>query len=199
MTVLIVLVCLLLLGLLPFGIVLQYEHKIMQIWLTIGTLRFRVFPAKEKRQSAKAGKGNKKDTFESHAQVKNMKQDLSRFVPLVRLVIDFLLDFRTKLQIDYLQFRMILAGGDPCDLSINYGRAWAVLGNAMPLLERCFTIKKRDLEIACDYMEDTTKITAYIKMTITVAHILLLGGYHGFRLLRKYFQITKSAKDGALS
>ena len=94
---------------------------------------------------------------------------------------------------------MILAGGDPCDLSINYGRAWAVLGNAMPLLDRCFTIKKRDLEIACDYIEDTTKITAYVKMTITVAHILLLGGYHGFRLLRKYFQITKSAKDGALS
>jgi len=199
MTVLIVLVCLLLLGMLPLGIVLQYEHRIMQIFLAIGPLRFRVFPVSAKRRNAKVGKTKKKDTFESHAQVKDKKQDLSRFVPLLRLIFDFLLDFRTKLRIDNLQFRMILAGGDPCDLSINYGRAWAVLGNAMPLLDRCFTIKKRDLEIACDYIEDTTKITAYVKMTITVAHILLLGGYHGFRLLRKYFQITKSAKDGALS
>ena len=44
-----------------------------------------------------------------------------------------------------MRLKVVLAGGDPCDLSLNYGRAWIALGNIMPHLERYFVIKKRTL------------------------------------------------------
>ena len=45
----------------------------------------------------------------------------------------------------------MLGGGDPCDLAINYGKAWAALGNLWSRLEQFFVIKKRDVEIQCDF------------------------------------------------
>ena len=63
------------------------------------------------------------------------------FLPLVKIALDFLGDFRRKLRLDNLYLRLILAGSDPCDLAVNYGRAWAALGNLMPQLEKWFVIK----------------------------------------------------------
>jgi len=114
-------------------------------------------------------------------------------------VLNFLNDFRCKLRINDLRLKVVLAGGDPCDLSINYGRAWIALGNIMPHLERYFTIKKRELAIECDYVADSTMIDGYIHLTITVGQILSIGFFHGIKLFRKYLKITRNAKDGAIS
>lgn len=197
---LIVLVCLLLIGSIPLGICAQYDQGEAQAWIIVGPLRFPIYPRRTgKAKKRAAGKTKSKDSFESHAQVKKKSRSFTDYFPILQLVLDFLIDFRAKLRINELRFKAILAGGDPCDLSINYGRAWAALGNIMPLLERCFVIKKRNLEIACDYTADVTQITGYVNMTITASHILMIGVYHGAKLLRKYFQIINNAKDGATS
>ena len=76
------------------------------------------------------------------------------FLPIVDLVLDFIAAFGRKLRVNQLQLKLILAGGDPSDLAVNYGRGWAVLGNLMPLLEKAFVIQKRDLEVECDFLSD---------------------------------------------
>ena len=72
------------------------------------------------------------------------------------------------------------------------------MGNILPLLEQCFVIKKRNLEIACDYTADATYISGYVDMTVTIGQILAMVIYHGARVFRKYLQIMKEAKDGAV-
>lgn len=198
MVLLIVLLCLVLIAMIPLGACLRYGQQGTYAWIVTGPFRFQVYPTNKRRSKRKsAGRTKKKDGFESHARVNKKNRKLSVFLPLVRLILDFLTDFRSKLRINDLQLKVILAGDDPCDLSIHYGRAWAALGNLMPYLERFFVIKKRNLEVECDYTADSTQINAYINMTITIGHIFFIGAYHGIRVLRKYIQITKNAKDGA--
>lgn len=200
MILLIVLLCLLLIGLIPLGVCAQYGQQGAQAWIIIGPFRFLVFPGiKHKNKRTNSGRARKKDGFESHAQSKEKDRKMTDFLPIVRLVLDFLIDFRRKLCVNELRLRVILAGGDPCDLSLNYGRAWAALANIVPQLDRYFAIKKRDLEIECDYVAESTRINGYIHMTIAVWEILSIGIFHGIKLLRKYLQITRNAKDGAIS
>ena len=96
-----------------------------------------------------------------------------------------------------MELKLILAGDDPCDLAVNYGKAWAALGNLMPQLERVFIIKKRDLEVECDFTADQTLVFARLDLTITLGRLLHLIVVYGIRLLRQYLSIVKTRKGGA--
>ena len=119
------------------------------------------------------------------------------FLSLVPIVLDFLGDFRRKLRVNRLEMRLILAGGDPCDLAVNYGRAWIALGNLMPQLERVLVIKKRDVEVECDFMASQTLVTARVDLTITLGRFLTATCKFAFRALKEYLNIMKKRKGGA--
>ena len=120
------------------------------------------------------------------------------FMPLLHAVLDFLSDLKSKLRVDVLQVYVTLAGGDPCDLAINYGKAWAAVGNIMPHLERIFVIKNRDVQVNCDFTGDKTRVYARLDLTVTVARLLSLGLRYGTKVIREYLQIVKIKKGGAL-
>ena len=95
-----------------------------------------------------------------------------------------------------LEVNLVLAGGDPCDLATNSGKAWAALGNLRPRLERLFVIKKRDLEVECDFTSDETLITARLDITITLGRLIALAVRYGIRALREFLKIMKLRKGG---
>ena len=121
---------------------------------------------------------------------------LQEFLPFVKLGLELLGDFRRKLRLDEMYLRLILAGGDPCDLAVNYGRVWAALGNLMPQLERLFVIKKRDVEAECDFTASETKVIARVDVTITLGRLLTLGAVYGIRALKEFLAMKKR-KGGA--
>lgn len=119
------------------------------------------------------------------------------FLPLVKELFRFLGDFRRKLRVDNLEMKLIMGGGDPCDLGINYGRAWAALGNLLPQLEKLFVIKKRNLEVECDFTASETLVIARLDLTITLGRLLaavftLIG-----RALVTFIKILIKRKGGA--
>ena len=97
---------------------------------------------------------------------------ITDFLPLVKVVLKFLDGFRRKLRVNVLELKLIMAADDPCDLATNYGRAWAAVGNLMPQLERVFVIKKRNIEVECDFTADKTRVLARLDLTITLGRIL---------------------------
>ena len=114
-------------------------------------------------------------------------------------MLDFLGDFFCrKLRVNVLKLKLILAGDDPCDLAVNYGRAWAALGNLVPQLERFFVIQKRDMQVECDFTADKTLIDAQLDLTITLGRLLGLGVRYGTRVLREFLKIVKLKKGGAV-
>lgn len=123
---------------------------------------------------------------------------LMDFLPLVELVLKFVGEFFHKtLHIDVLYLKMTMAGGDPADLAISYGNTWAALGNLWPYIDRMFTIKKRDIQIQCDFEASETLVNARVDITTTLARLLgLILGY-AFRILIKFLKIMWDRKKKA--
>ena len=113
------------------------------------------------------------------------------------MILDFLSAFGRKLRVKHLDMKLILAGDDPSDLAVNYGRGWALLGNVMPLLENAFVIKERNLEVECDFLADKTVIIARLDISITIGRVFSLAAVRGIPILREVMKVMNKRKGGA--
>lgn len=182
---------------LPLGVSAKYDAAGPLVRLIAGPVRLTLYPGakkdkpeKEKKKKAKKPAGEKKPPAEKKTGGK-----LSDFYPLVDTALAFLNDFRRKLRVERLEMKLILAADDPCDLAVNYGRAWAALGNLMPRLERVLVIKKRDLQVECDFIAEQTTIFARVDVTITLGRLLYLGARYGLRALKQFLNIKKGGAE----
>ena len=193
---------LVLLAILPIGVSIIYNTYGLLGRLIAGPVKITVFPSKkekeEKKKKEKPQKEAKQKAPSASAKSKEKKGgSFTDFLPIVDLALEFLGKFRRKLRVNRLELKLVMAGDDPCDLAVNYGKAWAALGNLMPQLERLFVIKKRNLEVECDFTAEKTLIFARLDLTITIGRILSLGVVYGIRILRQYLKIMKTRKGGA--
>ena len=192
-----------LLAVLPVGISALYNEDGPLVNLRIGPIKILLFPGKKKEETEKKDKKEKnKPKKESKGSSKKEKKtkkggSIQEFLPLVEKVLDFLNAFRRKLRVNHLEMKLILAGSDPSDLAENYGKAWTILGNMMPLLENAFVIKKRNLEVECDFLADSTLIVARLDITITVGRVLSLLIVQGIPALREFLKLMNKRKGGA--
>ena len=185
------------LSILPLGVRAGYQSGGAVVHLVIGPFRFVLYPGKRKnKKQTEAAEKEKQASSETNRQ-KTTGGSVRDFLPLVRVLLDLLQDLRRKLRVDLLELRIVLGGGDPCDLAINYGRAWAALGNLMPQLERLFVIKKRNLEVACDFTSEETTVFARLDITITLGRLLVLAIVYGIRAIDQYIKIMNKRKGGA--
>lgn len=183
---------------LPLGIKAKYDEGGAAAWLILGPVRTLLYPSDKKEKKAKKEEAVKEESKKTAAEEKK-GGSFSDFFPLLDAVLDFLGDLLCrKLRVKKVQAKVIMAGDDPCDLAVNYGRAWAALGNLVPVLERFFVIKKRDLQVECDFTAQETLINAQLELTITLGRLLHLGLRHGIRMLREYSKIRKLRKGGAV-
>lgn len=201
---LIVLGILVLLAITPVGVHAGYNSDGILLRVIAGPARITVLPAKkkdkkpkEKTPKPKKQKQVKAATSASTTEKKPEKGgSITDFLPLLQIVFDFLGEFRRKLRVNRLDLKLILAGGDPCNLAINYGKAWAAVGNLMPQLERFFVIKKRNVEVECDFVSSQTLIIARLDLTITIGQIVSMAVRYGIRALREYLKIVNIRKGG---
>lgn len=193
---------LLLIGAIPVGAQVHFDEDGLAVKIVASSLRIQIIPMKKKKEKAPKPKkvSKKKQPVQKKSPAEAPKKKggkLTDFLPLVKVGLDFLNDFRRKLRVNHLYLKLIMAGGDPCDLAINYGRAWDALGNLLPMLERVFVIKKRDLEVECDFEASSTRVFANLDITITIGRLLSLATVYGFRMLITFLQIKKKRKGGA--
>ena len=198
----------LLLAILPLGVFVSYDEDGVLVKIVAGPVKITLFPRPKKGK--KSEKKSKKKTSASPAeqlpkppqppkQIPEKKKGGSwtDFLPLVQVALDFLGSFRRKLRIDQLELKLTMAGDDPCDLAVNYGRAWAAVGNLMPQLERLFVIKKRNIEVACDFTASQTLVKFRSEATITLGRLVSLVVVYGIRVFREFWKIKTKRKGGA--
>ncbi len=197
---------LLALAVLPLGVRIRYNDAGFVLKVIAGPLKITVFPRKKKPRKQKVKQKKPKDeqkaepSFsedkpprppEAQPEQKEKGGSLTQFLPLIKLGLKFLGDFRRKLRLDNLYVRLILAGDDPCDLAVNYGRIWAAVGNLMPQLERLFVIKKRDIQVECDFAASETCVVAHLDITITLGRLLALALVYGVRVLIEFLSMKR--------
>ena len=204
-----------LLAILPLGASVKYNSDGPLVRVIAGPIRFTVFPMKKKEKKEKKPKEKKqkkakkvkkekpkKETEKSSKTTKEEKKEkggsILDFLPLVKVGLDFLNGFRWKLRVNRLELKLIMAADDPADLGMNYGRAWAAVGNLIPRLEQNLVIKKRDIEVECDFTTSETLVIARLDITITLGRIIALVVVTGIRALREFLKIMKKRKGGAV-
>lgn len=207
-----------LLAVLPLGVRICYNSDGLLIRLILGPVRLTVFPMpkkkqkKDKKKKAKTEQPVSEKAEPTTSEGKPLPQppqppketkkkesggSLLDFLPLVKTALALLNDFRRKLRVDRLYLRLILGSSDPCDLAVNYGRTWTAIGNLMPQLDRLFVIKKRDVEVECDFTASETTVIARADITITLGRLLALVLIYGIHALKDYMNIRKKRKGGA--
>ena len=195
----IILGVLLLLYLLPLGLRFIYSSEGCRIWLLAGPVPVRVYPKnkqakKPEKATIKADKKGKKTAPKRPKEEKKEGGSLKDFLPFVDIARKLLYGIFRKHRIRRLEIKMLLAGDDPCDLAVNYGRAWAATGNLIPLLEEHFIIKKRDVQVNCDFTAEETVIYVRADITILLGRLLTLAAVHGFHGFREYLKLMKKRK-----
>lgn len=174
---------------LPLGFRAIYREQNAGVWLMIGPVKFRIF-------RGDPGKGKKTGEQKSKASRKQ-GGNLRDFLPITRRILEFLEQFRRKIRVNCLEMKLSLAGDDPADLAVNYGRAWAVTGSLVSLLEQSFVIRKRDIDVMCDFVGGKTRIYVRLDVTITLVRTLHLLSCHGIKILKEFIELKKLRKGGA--
>lgn len=203
-------VCLLVLAWIPLGIRASYGEAGFEARVIVGPVKITLFPRKKRKRKPKTTDSSEKtaqETTKASSEKERPKTEttekdepgmqsggsLERFAPWIRLGLDFLGALRRKIRLDNLYLHVVLAGDDPCDLAVNYGRAWAAVGDLLPKLERIFVIRKRDIQVGCDFAAEKITVAARGDMTITLGRTLCLGVIYGIRALK----IILKRKGGA--
>lgn len=210
-----------LLAILPLGVSIKYDEDGAVVKLIAGPVRITLFPRQKKDKKTKKEKNiqqpadepqpelpkqempaqtvaaEEKKTDEQKKQAAKKGGPITDFLPLVRIALDMLGAFRRRFRVNNLELKLVMAADDPCDLAVNYGRAWAAVGNLMPRLERVFVIKKRNIEVECDFETAKTLITARLDLTITLGRILATVVVYGVKALIEFLKIKNKRKGGA--
>ena len=203
---LIFLAIVILLAILPLGASVLYDEDGPRVRIVAGPVKIQVFPMKKKPKKDKSKKEKPKKEQKKPAQAGEAQKPFPKpktggswtdFLPLVQVALDLLNDLRRKLRVNELKLHLTMAGDDPCDLAINYGRMNASLAALIAQLERVLVIKKRDVHIDCDFTASETVILARLDLTITLGRILSIAVRYGVRGLTTFLKIKKQREGGA--
>ena len=193
-----------LLAVLPLGVSVKYNEDGVAVNLIAGPVKIKLLPKPKGKVKKKPNPKKKSGNSPAAATAKKDKTkkekkggSITDFLPLLKTALDFLNDFRRKLRVRRMDAKVILAADDPCDLAVNYGKTWAAVGNVMPYLERFLVIKRRDIQVECDFTASNTLILVHVDLTITLGRIICLLVRYGVRALRQYLLIMKKRKGGA--
>ena len=208
-----------LLAILPLGVSFKYDEDGAVVKVIAGPVKITIFPRLKKDKTEKKDKKTEKQSQQEAAKAEPKAEPakaeattqtateekparksggpLTDFLPLVQIALDMLGAFRRRLRVNMLELKLIMAADDPCDLAVNYGRAWAAVGNLMPRLERLFVIKKRNTEVECDFEAAQTRVIARLDLTITLGRLLATAVVYGVKALIEFLKIKNKRKGGA--
>ncbi len=189
----------LLIVILPMGIRLNYSAGGLVLKLVFGPLRLTLVPRKKRTKKKKKAKAIKPKKAKKTAVKKPPTQaaadkkkggkfsDLAVYLPLVFELIGH---FRRRLLMRRLILLVNLAGDDPCDLALLYGKANGAVGAAIPLLERAFRIRRRDIQIFCDFLAEETEVYVDLEVVACPARLLSVSLRYGWRFLKTIWKLN---------
>lgn len=158
----------------PVGVRVRYQDDALKMWYTIGPIRFLRYPedddAHEKRKNSKINiRTVLNEPIKANRRYDNVIGD---FWAELKTTLELFWFLRPKLRIKRLVLKLHLAGEDPAALALQYGGAWAAIGGLLPLLEEAFVLKKRQLDVDCNFNGGTTSLDAKIDITIGLGRLL---------------------------
>ena len=200
--------------LLRVGVLAGYDKTGAFVKLLVGPAYIKVYPL-EKDPEKEARKKEKKEAKKAKKEEKKAKKppkpkrkiDPGGVFGMVRELLPVLDDagkkFGKKLQIDTLNLILVWAGDDPADAALRYGQAWAAVENLLAVLENCFVIRERQVEITVDFYREKPLVYLQAGLSMTPAQLMVIGipvGVKGLKIFlahrKKLFKTIDPAPEG---
>lgn len=160
----------------------QYEKKIKS---DQAKLKKRAAKRAQKKKKKQDDKQKPKEQLALERQErKRKKPSLSELLEMVRLALDVAGKLPRKLMMSELYLHIICGGADAAQTAISYGRVWAAVGSALPVLRKAFRIRREDVGVYFDYERDSMDISARMDVQVRVGAVVLLTFGAGVRFLR---------------
>lgn len=177
-----------LLAILPLGLSVIYNEDGLVIWNVIGPIRYIDDPDKKEDKEEEEDSEKKKDPEDPSKKkkrrlsLKKIKKKLispiggtvGELLPFLRSDWKFIGDLLRRIYVKRLEINVVIAGSDPADLALDYGKTWALIGNIYALLEQFFLIKKRKLDVQCSSFLKKTLIFLRLDVRISLARVIYL-------------------------
>ena len=188
----------------PAGVRFTYEHGEMSLDVRFGPIRRRIFPGKEKpekpeekekekkpgkkRQKPPKGEKEKKEEKEKPPKAKISREQilyaLEKLPPILGRALG---GTRRRVRIKPLKVHLLVAGYDPADTAVLYGKLEAALSAFLPVLRRAVRIRDEDIRLFLDFSQEQMDCIAELGTTLRPWDLLAVGGRAGISLLR-WFQ-----------
>ena len=148
---------------------------------------------KEKKAAQKAEQEKKRKAHsliarpepETPTPKKPLRDKLEGLIPWAKLGVRFVGEFfHRRLCVRRLNIRVALANGDPAKLALSTGRAWEILGIAVPILEQGFKIKERRLDVYPDFTAKKTDVDAELQIRLLLGGLFWMALRYGLRALK---------------
>lgn len=183
----------------PLRLLAKYDPSGAVVSVKIGPKSFMLYPRNRAKMKNRNNNQaiNRKERSAANQDDANKIGSFSELMPMIHIVLELLNDVRKKIRVDYLEFRLILGDDDPSDLGMNFGKAWAIIGNVLPQLERVFQIKKRNIDVSSDFTSTKTMVFARADVSITLGRGLCLAVVYGIKVLKQRYKLMNQRKGGA--
>lgn len=200
---LIVLAVLWLLSLIRLGGRVRYGAEGLFVFLLLGPVKLRLFPAKEEsggewKPKPKKEKRKKKKPNLAEQHKKEPKEGqpgtLSRLMQLLPVAGQACGALKRKIRIDDLELQLIWGGSDPAAIALGYGRANAALGMIWPILDNNFKVKRHSFQVGLDYDRAQPGVELTAALTLTVGQIVALGVHYGVKALITWIRSGKPTR-----
>lgn len=188
MTVLIIiLLVFLLIALLRVGAALRLEDGTLYLKIVAGPIKLKILPktkesAKKPKDEGKKKKPKKekekKETVDEGGEEEKKKKfpiTLELITSILSAVADLLGRFRRKLSIDKLTLHYTVASADPYSAAMTFGYASMAVNALVPVLDRTFKIKDRDIGAAVDFNSKENIIFADVQLTLAIWEIIYIA------------------------
>lgn len=180
----------------PVKIRASYEDGAPLLWFRYGPLKLQLFPAAEKgeKEKKKPPKEKPKKEKEKKPGAKiNMEQILYALETLPPILGRALRRTGRSIRFQPLKVYVLVAGEDPADTALLYGRLEAALYGAVPVLERVMRIKDEDIQLFLDFSVRRMDVIADVGAAVRPGSLLWIALRAGGSLLKWFLGFRRLA------
>ena len=185
----------------PVRVRFTYDQGDMALRLKFGPLRIQILPGPERSERPKKEKkeSKKKPEKEKKEKPKKPKAKINReqiFYALEKLppILGRALKRTWKsIRIEPLKVYLLVAGNDPADTAVLYGRLEAGIAAGLPMLERVIRIKDEDIRLYPDFTQQEMDCIADVGLSLRPWNIVTMGVRALASLIKWYLGFRKLA------
>lgn len=184
----------------PVRVRWAYDRGALSLWVRFGPVKLQLFPRKEKpEQPPKAGEEKKKKRKKKEKKEKppgpkiNREQIFYSIETLPPILGRALRRTGRRLRVGPLKVHLLVAGGDPADTALLYGRLEAALGAGLPALHRLVHVRDQDIRLFLDFQEERMDCIADVGISLRPWDLVSVGLRAGGSLLKWYLRFRKLA------